>query len=68
MDTQSSARALGAANDLMQLLRLAEAAAVRLAQDMHGPSYEHALLVARALARLRRRADELEVEVENQIF
>jgi hypothetical protein len=68
MNTQSAARALGAANDLMQLMRLAEAAAVRLAQELHGLSYEHAMLIARGLARLRHRGDELEVEVENRVW
>jgi hypothetical protein len=68
MDTQSAARALGAANDLMQLVRLAEAAAVRLAHEVPGLSYEHAMLLARELARLRRSADHLEVEVENRVW
>ena len=57
MNAESVARALGAANDLLELLRLAEGAAVRLAQEVHGASYEHAALIARELSRVRRSAE-----------
>ena len=67
MDAPSTSRALGAANDLIDLLRLAEGAAARLAQEVHGVSHEHAALITRELRRLRRSAEQLELEVENQV-
>ena len=40
MDGQSGSRALGAASDLVELLRLAQASTERLAQEVYGVSYE----------------------------
>jgi hypothetical protein len=63
-DPESGARALGSADDLLQLLRLAHGAAQRLAREVHGPSYDHAERLAEEIRRLRRNADALSAEVE----
>ena len=65
MDAESGSRALTAVNDLVELLRLAHGAAERLEQEVFGPSFEHADLIARDLQRLRRSADTLKSNVEN---
>ena len=67
MDAQASGRALAAANDLRELLQLAESAASRLAGEVHGVSYEHVALVMRELSRLRRNADQIELQVEKEV-
>ena len=67
MDAESGSRALSAANDLVELLRLAHAAAERAAQEVYGVSYEHAELIARDLQRLRRSADTLSHNIENYV-
>jgi len=67
MDAQSGSRALGAAHDLLELLRLAASAAERLAQELYGASYEHAELIERELQRLRRSADKLAREAEEYV-
>jgi len=59
MDAQSGSRALSATNDLVEMLRLAQSAAERVAQEVYGASYEHAELIERELQRLRRSADTL---------
>jgi hypothetical protein len=59
MDPVSGSRALSAANDLVELLRLAQSTVERLAQDVYGPAFEHAELLARELQRLRRSAEKL---------
>jgi len=64
MDAESGSRALSAANDLVELLRLAQSAAERVAQEVFGASYEHAELIERELQRLRRSADKLTRDVE----
>jgi hypothetical protein len=61
---ESGSRALSAANDLVELLRLAQSAAERIAQEVFGASYEHAELIERELQRLRRSADKLARDVE----
>lgn len=65
MNAESGSRALGAANDLLDLLRLAQAAAERVAQEVYGPSFEHADLLTRELQRLRRSAEKLAGGVED---
>ena len=65
MDAESGSRALSAANDLVELLRLALGAAERLEQEVHGPSFEHADLIARDVQRLRRSADVLRKRIED---
>ena len=67
MDGQSGSRALGAASDLVELLRLAQASAERLAQEVYGVSYEHAELIERELQRLRRSAEKLKTVVEEHV-
>ena len=67
MDGQSGSRALGAASDLVELLRLAQASTERLAQEVYGVSYEHAELIERELQRLRRSAEKLKSVVEEHV-
>ena len=67
MDGQSGSRALGAVSDLVELLRLAQASAERVAQEVYGVSYEHAELIERELQRLRRSADKLKSTVEDYV-
>ena len=67
MDAQSGSRALSAANDLADLLRLAHEAAERVAQEVFGASFEHAELIGRDLQRLRRSADTLRRGVEEHV-
>lgn len=67
MDAETGSRALNAANDLIELLRLAHSAAERVAQAVYGVSYEHAELIARDLQRLRRSADKLAKDVEGYV-
>jgi hypothetical protein len=67
MDPQSGSRALGAVSDLIELLRLAQAATERVAQEVYGVSYEHAELIERELHRLRRSADKLKQDVESHV-
>jgi hypothetical protein len=64
MDAQSGSRALGAANDVVELLRLAQGAAERLAGEVYGQKFEHAELLQRELQRLRRSADRLQDDIE----
>jgi hypothetical protein len=67
MDAQSGSRALSAASDLDDLLRLAHEAVERVAQEVFGASFEHAELIARELQRLRRSADTLRRGVEEHV-
>ncbi len=64
MDAEAGSRVLNAANDLVELLRLAQGATDRLEREVHGPSYEQADLIARDIHRLRRQAEKLRVEIE----
>jgi hypothetical protein len=67
MDGQSGSRALGAASDLVELLRLAQSASERVAQEVYGISFEHAGLIERELQRLRRSAEKLKSIVEEHV-
>ena len=67
MDAETGSRALSAANDLVELLRLAHGASERVAQEVYGVSYEHAELITRELQRLRRSADKLQADVESYV-
>jgi len=67
MDAESGSRALGAVNDLMELLRLAQSAADRLEHEVHGASYEQADLIARELHRLRRLTESLKLSTERLV-
>ena len=64
MNAESGSRALNAANDLLELLRLAQSATERLEHEVYGPSYEHAELIAREIHRLRRSAEKLQADME----
>jgi hypothetical protein len=67
VDSQSGSRALSAASDLVELLRLAEASAERVAQEVYGVAYEHAELIERELQRLRRSADKLKSSLDESV-
>lgn len=67
MDGQTGSRALGAVSDLVELLRLAQGSAERIAQEVYGASYEHAELIERELQRLRRSAEKLKTTVEEHV-
>jgi hypothetical protein len=64
MDGASGSRTLGAANDLVELLRLAQSAAERLEQEVFGPQFEHAELIARDIQRLRRSSEKLRSDID----
>ena len=57
MDSESGGRALTAARDLIELLRLAQSAADRLEHEVHGPAYEHYEFLARVFERLWERGE-----------
>jgi hypothetical protein len=63
MDGASGSRTLSAANDLVELLRLAQSAAERVEQEVFGPQFEHAELIARDIHRLRRSAEKLQNDI-----
>jgi len=63
MDGATGSRTLSAANDLVELLRLAQSAAERVEQEVFGPQFEHAELIARDVQRLRRSAEKLLADV-----
>jgi hypothetical protein len=67
VDSQSGSRAIGAASDLIELLRLAQASAERVAQEVYGVAYEHAELIERELQRLRRSADKLKGSLDEYV-
>lgn len=67
MDAQSGSRALSASQDLVELLRLAQSAAERAAQEVYGVAFEHAELIERELQRLRRSAEKLAQEVDSYV-
>ena len=67
MDAQSGSRALSAVQDLVELLRLAQSAAERAAQEVYGVAYEHAELIERDLLRLRRSAEKLAKEIDSHV-
>ncbi len=65
MDASSGSRALSAVDDLVELLRLAQSAAERLAEEVYGPAFEHAQLISRDMQRLRRSAQTLKSGIES---
>ena len=67
MDPDSGGRALTAARDLIELLRLAQSAADRLEHEVHGPAYEHYEFLARELRRLGRAAEALKASTERLV-
>lgn len=64
MDAESGSRALNAANDLVELLRLTQGAAERIEQELHAAPFDQADAIAREIQRLRRQAEKLLAEVE----
>jgi len=64
MDAESGSRALSAANDLVELLRLTQGALERIEREVHGPSYEQADAICREVHRLRRQAEKLQADIE----
>jgi hypothetical protein len=65
MDGESGSRALNAANDLVELLRLTQSALERVEREVVGPQFEQADLMARDVQRLRRLAERLQRDIEN---
>lgn len=57
--TEEDSRALDAASDLKDLLRLAHEALHRIEQDVHGGCYDSADELSRKLHDVRKEADEL---------
>jgi len=64
MDAETGSRALHAANDLVEVLRLAQGAVERVAQEVHGAPFERADQLAQDMQRLRRLAERLRTEIE----
>jgi hypothetical protein len=67
MTAESGSRALAAASDLLELLRLAQSALERLEHEVHGPAYERADAMARDVQRLRRIAEGLHAEIDRLV-
>ncbi len=67
MDPETGSRTLHAANDLVELLRLAQGAIERVAQEVHGIPFEQADQIAREMRRLRRLAERLQSEAERLV-
>jgi hypothetical protein len=67
MDPETRSRALHAANDMVELLRLAQGAIERVAQEVHGIPFEQADQIAREMRRLRRLAERLQSEAERLV-
>jgi hypothetical protein len=64
MDAETGSRALSAANDLVELLRLCQGALERVAQEVHGVPFEQADQMSRDMHRLRRLAERLQSDIE----
>ena len=64
---EEGSRAMGAASDLVDLLRLAHEAVHRIKQDSHASSYEHADLISQQLHMLRLQAEKLNTEIIQEV-
>jgi hypothetical protein len=64
MDPETSSRALRAATDLVEVLRLAQGATERVAQEVHGAPFEQADQLDHDIQRLRRVAERLKNDLE----
>jgi hypothetical protein len=64
MDAETGSRALHAANDLVEVLRLAQGAVERVSQEVHGVPFEQADQIARDMHRVRRLAERLQADIE----
>jgi len=67
MDAETSSRALHAANDLVEVLRLAQGSVERVAQEVHGAPFERADQIAHDLQRLRRVAERLRADLQDLV-
>ncbi|HYG54624.1 MAG TPA: hypothetical protein VD965_04960 [Burkholderiales bacterium] len=67
MDGASGSRALHAANDLVELLRLTQGTLERVQNEVVGPAYEQADAMARDVQRLRRLAERLQRDIEGYV-
>ena len=64
MDAETGSRALHAANDLVEVLRLAQGAIERVAQEVHGAPFEQADQLGHDMQRLRRLAERLQSDID----
>ena len=64
MDAETGSRALRAANDLVEVLRLAQGALERVALEVHGAPFEQADQLDQDIQRLRRLAERLKNDIE----
>ena len=64
---EQGSRALDAAADLKDLLRLAHEALHRIKQDVHGNSYNSAEILSLQLHDLRNEADKLSKEISDYV-
>jgi len=64
MDAETGSRALRAATDLVEVLRLAQGALERVAQEVHGAPFEQADQLDHDIQRLRRLAERLKNDIE----
>jgi hypothetical protein len=67
MDAESGSRTLHAAADLVELLRLAQSAAERLAKEVHGAPFEQAETIGRDIHGLRSLAEQLQADIEHLV-
>jgi len=64
MDAETGTRAMRAAQDLVEFLRLAQRALERVAQEVHGVPFEQADQAALELQRVRQLAERLRTDIE----
>ena len=67
MDAETGSRALHAANDLVETLRLAQGALERVAKEVHGVPFEQADQLASDMHRLQRLAERLQADIERLV-
>jgi hypothetical protein len=67
MHAEAGSRALHGANDLVEMLRLAQGAIERMEQEVHGAAFEQASAIGRELHRLRRLAEKLQADIERYV-
>ncbi|OGA28129.1 MAG: hypothetical protein A3I01_06285 [Betaproteobacteria bacterium RIFCSPLOWO2_02_FULL_65_24] len=65
MNPEAGRRALDAADDLVDSLRLAHSAVQRIENELYGPVLGDADNVSQSLHRVRQAAEQLRAEVEN---
>jgi hypothetical protein len=67
MNLDAGRRALDAAEDLVDILRLAHSAVQRIEKEIYGPALKEADEVSQSLHRARRLAEVLRAEVERLV-